>query len=132
LATGDAVNVAARLEQAAEANEVLVGAETLALVQSAVEIGEERLLELKGKSEPMPGYPLVLCTRRRPPSSISSRSYASDALSSTAPSGDRSFSCSPAIQKRRTSTPVPPVIRPPPRAGGGRMRLNKLGGWIVL
>jgi class 3 adenylate cyclase/tetratricopeptide (TPR) repeat protein len=59
LATGDAVNVAARLEQAAEPDEVLVGPGTLALVQSAVEVGEERLLELKGKSEPMPAYPLV-------------------------------------------------------------------------
>src|SRR5207244_12925680 len=36
LATGDAVNVAARLEQAAAPGEVLVGAKTLALVRDAV------------------------------------------------------------------------------------------------
>jgi class 3 adenylate cyclase/tetratricopeptide (TPR) repeat protein len=59
LATGDAVNVAARLEQAAEPGEVLAGAETLALVGSAVEVGEERLLELKGKGEPVAAFPLV-------------------------------------------------------------------------
>jgi len=49
LATGDAVNIAARLEQAAQPAEVLVGAETLQLVRPAVEVGEERLLDLKGK-----------------------------------------------------------------------------------
>jgi len=59
LATGDAVNVAARLEQAAEPGEVLIGGETLGLVGSAVEVGEERRLELKGKSEPVASYPLV-------------------------------------------------------------------------
>jgi class 3 adenylate cyclase/tetratricopeptide (TPR) repeat protein len=59
LATGDAVNVAARLEQAAEPGEVLIGAETLGLVGSAADAGEERLLELKGKSAPVPAYPLV-------------------------------------------------------------------------
>jgi class 3 adenylate cyclase len=59
LATGDAVNVAARLEQAAEPGEVLIGAETLALVGDAVEVGEERLLELKGKSEPVAAYTLL-------------------------------------------------------------------------
>jgi class 3 adenylate cyclase/tetratricopeptide (TPR) repeat protein len=59
LATGDAVNVAARLEQAAEAGEVLIGAETLALVAIAVEVGDERLLELKGKSEPVAAYTLL-------------------------------------------------------------------------
>src|SRR5215467_11007905 len=40
LATGDAVNVAARLEQAAQPGEVLLGAETLTLVAAAVEVGE--------------------------------------------------------------------------------------------
>ena len=59
LATGDAVNVAARLEQAAKPGEVLIGAETLGLVSAVVEVGEERLLELKGKSEPVAAYSLV-------------------------------------------------------------------------
>src|SRR5438270_666877 len=58
LATGDAVNVAARLEQAAEPGEVLIGAATCDLAGSAVDVGAERLLELKGKSEPVAAYPL--------------------------------------------------------------------------
>src|SRR5581483_4544353 len=37
LATGDAVNVAARLQQAAAPDEVLIGEPTLALVRDAVE-----------------------------------------------------------------------------------------------
>jgi class 3 adenylate cyclase/tetratricopeptide (TPR) repeat protein len=59
LATGDAVNVAARLEQAAQPGEVLIGAETLSLVGAAVEVGERRLLEVKGKNEPVAAHPLV-------------------------------------------------------------------------
>ena len=59
LATGDAVNVAARLEQAANPGEVLIGAETVQLVRDAVELGDERRLDLKGKSEHVPAYPLV-------------------------------------------------------------------------
>jgi class 3 adenylate cyclase/tetratricopeptide (TPR) repeat protein len=59
LATGDAVNVAARLEQAAEAGEVLIGFETSRLLGDAVELGKERMLELKGKSEAVAAYPLV-------------------------------------------------------------------------
>jgi len=59
LATGDAMNVAARLEQAAEPGEVLIGSETLGLVGPTADVGEERLLELKGKSEPVAAYPLV-------------------------------------------------------------------------
>jgi class 3 adenylate cyclase len=50
LATGDAVNVAARLEQSAAPGEVLLGPETAQLVRDAVE-AEELRLELKGKSE---------------------------------------------------------------------------------
>jgi class 3 adenylate cyclase len=59
LATGDAVNVAKRLEEAAAPGEVLVGAETFRLARHAVDVGAERLLELKGKSEPVRAHPLV-------------------------------------------------------------------------
>jgi class 3 adenylate cyclase/tetratricopeptide (TPR) repeat protein len=62
LATGDAVNVAARLEQAAEPGEVLVGAATVQLVRDAVELGEERALDLKGKSLAVAGFPLLAVT----------------------------------------------------------------------
>jgi class 3 adenylate cyclase/tetratricopeptide (TPR) repeat protein len=59
LATGDAVNVAARLEQAAPPGEVLLGAPTLALVRAAVGVEEVEPLALKGKSEPVPAYRLL-------------------------------------------------------------------------
>ena len=58
LAAGDAVNVAARLEQAAEPGEVLLGVETFRLVGGAVEVGEDRQLQLKGKSKSVSAYPL--------------------------------------------------------------------------
>jgi class 3 adenylate cyclase/tetratricopeptide (TPR) repeat protein len=58
LATGDAVNVAARLEQNAPAGEVLIGEITYELVRHHVDV--ERLeLELKGKPEPVPAYLLL-------------------------------------------------------------------------
>ena len=59
LATGDAVNVAARLEQAAQPGEVLVGGPTLALVRGAVEVEPVEPLALKGKAEPVPAYRLL-------------------------------------------------------------------------
>ena len=59
LATGDAVNVAARLEQAAQPGEVLVGQPTLALVRDAAEVEPVKPLELKGKAEPVPAFRLL-------------------------------------------------------------------------
>src|SRR6201993_3070571 len=63
LATGDAVNVAARLEQAAQPGEVLLGAETLRLVRATVDVGEEQRLKLKGKAEPVAAYRLLAVTK---------------------------------------------------------------------
>ncbi|MBA2641629.1 MAG: AAA family ATPase [Actinobacteria bacterium] len=59
LVTGDAVNVAARLEQAAAAGEALIGAETRALVRDAVRTEAVEPLVLKGKSEPVEAFRLV-------------------------------------------------------------------------
>ena len=59
LVTGDAVNVAARLEQAAGEREVLLGELTYRLVRDDVEVVEVEPLALKGKAEPVPAYQLV-------------------------------------------------------------------------
>jgi class 3 adenylate cyclase/tetratricopeptide (TPR) repeat protein len=59
LATGDAVNVAARLEQAAQPGEVLIGASTLALVHDAVDVEAIDPLVLKGKAEPVAAHRLL-------------------------------------------------------------------------
>ena len=59
LVTGDAVNVAARLEQAAGTNEVLIGPLTRELVAHVTELEAVEPLELKGKSEPMPAFRLL-------------------------------------------------------------------------
>ncbi len=47
--TGDSVNVAARLEQAAEPGEILVGERTVASARGAFEFGDPRTIEAKGK-----------------------------------------------------------------------------------
>jgi class 3 adenylate cyclase/tetratricopeptide (TPR) repeat protein len=59
LVTGDTVNVAARLEQSAGAQEVLLGDLTYRLVRDYVEVEPVEPLELKGKAEPVPAYRLV-------------------------------------------------------------------------
>jgi predicted ATPase/class 3 adenylate cyclase len=57
--SGDAVNVAARLEQAAQPGEILLGPQTLALVRDAVRVEAVEALSLKGKAEPVPAFRLV-------------------------------------------------------------------------
>ncbi|HUK45064.1 MAG TPA: adenylate/guanylate cyclase domain-containing protein [Gaiellaceae bacterium] len=59
LVTGDTVNVAARLEQAAPAYEVLIGETTHRLVRDSVEVEEVEPLELKGKSDRVPAFRLL-------------------------------------------------------------------------
>jgi class 3 adenylate cyclase len=59
LATGDTVNVAARLEQAAPDGEILVGDSTYRLTRDAVLVEAVEPLELKGKSDRVPAYRLL-------------------------------------------------------------------------
>ena len=58
-ASGDAVNVAARLEQAAPPGEILIGPETYERVRDAVEVKRMESLRLKGKAEPLPAFRLI-------------------------------------------------------------------------
>jgi class 3 adenylate cyclase/tetratricopeptide (TPR) repeat protein len=57
--TGDAVNVAARLEQAARSREILIGQLTYALVRDFADVEEIAPLTLKGKSQPVRAYRLL-------------------------------------------------------------------------
>ena len=72
LATGDAVNVAARLEQAAAPGEVLLGEETVKRVRDAVDAEQVGPLMLKGKSAPVFAY-RVLSVRDAPPRRFETR-----------------------------------------------------------
>jgi class 3 adenylate cyclase/tetratricopeptide (TPR) repeat protein len=57
-ATGDAVNVAKRFEEAAPPGEILLGETTWRLVRDAVEVEQLEGLSLKGKAEPVNAYSL--------------------------------------------------------------------------
>ena len=59
LVTGDTVNVAARLEQAATPGEILLGESTHRLVKDAVEVAPVVPLDLKGKELPVPALRLL-------------------------------------------------------------------------
>jgi class 3 adenylate cyclase/tetratricopeptide (TPR) repeat protein len=59
LATGDAVNLAARLEQAAQPGEILIADVTLRLTRHAAEVEPVEPLALKGKSSPVVAHRLV-------------------------------------------------------------------------
>ncbi len=60
---GDAVNVAARLQQAAPPGGILLGRDTYRLVRESVRVGDASSLVLKGKGEAVTAYPLVELTR---------------------------------------------------------------------
>lgn len=66
LVSGDAVNVAARLEQAAEPDDILIGEETYRLVRDAVQADRIEPLALKGKASPVPAYRLADVTPGAP------------------------------------------------------------------
>ncbi|TML02310.1 MAG: zinc-ribbon domain-containing protein [Actinobacteria bacterium] len=59
LATGDAVNIGARLEQAAQPGEILVGEETRRLAADALELEAVEPVEAKGKSNRLMAYRLL-------------------------------------------------------------------------
>ncbi len=56
---GDAVNLAARLEDASEGGEILIGAATYRLISPLFDLETRAPIALKGKIEPVPNYRLV-------------------------------------------------------------------------
>ena len=56
---GDAINVAARLEQDAERGEILLGRSTYRLVHDSVRVQSTEPRQLKGKSEPVVAHQLL-------------------------------------------------------------------------
>jgi class 3 adenylate cyclase/tetratricopeptide (TPR) repeat protein len=66
LATGDAVNVAARLQQAAQPDEILLGESTLKLAGDAVGTQPLEPLALKGKRESVPAWRLLAVSTDMP------------------------------------------------------------------
>src|SRR5881398_768766 len=69
--TGDAVNVAARLEQSAGAGEILVGERTVAAVRGAFELAEPQTVEAKGKPEGIAARRLVRALTLQRPRGVS-------------------------------------------------------------
>jgi class 3 adenylate cyclase len=59
LVTGDAVNVAARLEQAAQPGEILLGEATRALARYAIDAEPVESVDAKGKTEPVAAFRLL-------------------------------------------------------------------------
>jgi predicted ATPase/class 3 adenylate cyclase len=59
IVTGDAVNVAARLQQAVQPNEIFLGETTWRLVADAVEVEATSPLSLKGKGQAMQAFRLL-------------------------------------------------------------------------
>ncbi|TME79936.1 MAG: hypothetical protein E6I45_11985 [Chloroflexi bacterium] len=67
LATGDTVNTAARLEQAANPGEILLGPVTARLVRGAARLQAVPPIAAKGKAEPIPAFRLVSIGSSPPP-----------------------------------------------------------------
>src|SRR5262249_8015724 len=58
LVTGDAVNIAARLQQVANPGEIIVSERTEAAAQAAFLFDDARFIEVKGKRKPLRIFPL--------------------------------------------------------------------------
>ena len=84
---GDAVNVAARLEQAARPGEILLGSETLGLVRDAVEVEALEPLDAEGQGGPRPGVPTAA------PRSGRARVSRADSTSRSSVASSSSVSC---------------------------------------
>jgi class 3 adenylate cyclase/tetratricopeptide (TPR) repeat protein len=113
---GDAVNVAARLEQAAGGGEILIGEATYRLVRDFATTTPVEPLRVKGKSEPLAAWKLVDVT----PVELETRRLESPLIGR-----DREFAALEEIHRRaveRRSCELVTVMGP---AGVGKSRLTR-------
>ena len=112
-ATGDAVNVAKRFEEAAPPGEILLGETTFRLVRDAVEVEPTEPLGLKGKSEAVQAYRLVdarrdICPAGRAASihrwSAASASWPRSSRPTSEPSVNARASCSRSSERRGSAS----------------------------
>ena len=108
-ATGDAVNVAARLEQAAEPGHMLVGERTASLVGGAFELGEPRTVEAKGKEGGVACRELVGGCARRGGRAAGTACRPRSSAASASSSGSRTRSRA----RRRTGARGSPLVGEP-------------------
>ena len=111
LVTGDAVNVAARLEQAAAPGEILIGAATLALVRDAVDGRARRAAGAEGEARAGRGVP-ARCRgpdggRVRATSRRAARRPGARAAAARWPTSSASCRSAPATCSRCSGRPAP-------------------------
>src|SRR5436305_8427475 len=63
-ATGEAVNLAARLQQSAGPGEILIGPAARSLAQDAIELEEVDPIEIKGRTDPLAAFRVVCAADR--------------------------------------------------------------------
>src|SRR3954468_24875297 len=66
LATGDALNVAARLQQAASPDEILIGEPTFRLTREVIEVEQLSALSMKGKAQVVAAFRLLSVGENQP------------------------------------------------------------------
>ena len=115
MVTGDAVNVAARLQAAAGPSEVLVGETTALAAAAAIEFSAPRALDLKGKAEPVRAR-LTVAVRAEP-----SRDAAMGALRAPLLGREAEVKLLLGEIQRAQSAPRRLLIVAPPGAGKTRL-----------
>jgi class 3 adenylate cyclase/tetratricopeptide (TPR) repeat protein len=123
--TGDAVNVAARLEQAAEPAEILAGERTVTLARGAFEFGPPRTIEAKGKAEPVACRAAVRALTLMRPRGVSG-------LATAFVGRDSELELLRATYRRAVELETPHLVTIYGEAGVGKTRLvRELWQWLA-
>ena len=140
-ATGDAVNVAARLQAAAPTNGVLAGGETRRVAERHFAWGDRQALKLKGKSDEAPAYLVngaLAPTRQETETALVGRetelAVAAEAIAAVAAGAGRSSSSrgEPGIGKSRFVDEIRPDGRPTAVARGPLRLIRRVDAVLAV